>query len=79
MSDLRLKMQRCSLGALCQLWEISLQIRKKVSSEALLEKPLIENPDIILDKTMNVCQAKEIPSVYDNVETAGSALSMIKN
>lgn len=49
-----------------------------MSSEALLEKPLIEKPDIILDKTMNICQAKEIPSVYDNIETAGSALSMIK-
>lgn len=35
--------------------------KKKVNSEALLETPLLENPDVIFDKPMNICQAKEIP------------------
>lgn len=61
-SDLRLKVQCCNFGALCQLWEIRLWIRKKkVNSEALLETPLLQNPDIIFEKPTNICQAKEIP------------------
>jgi len=37
------------------------KLEKKVNSEPLLKTPLSENPEIILDKPMDIWQVEEVP------------------
>lgn len=61
-------------GAVLQFWGIMSVVREQTTNrvgggrtkikenpEALPETPLLESPEIILDKPTNICQAKEIP------------------